>query len=289
MADNTDKEQLTNHPNSQGDDPSGEISLFKDTETINPNQETESMEVHHHPDLHHKPKPWKEYFLEFLMIFLAVTLGFFAENIREHFTDTRKGKEYAISYKEDLIKDTAIIQKTIWILNKDIAGCDSLNNYLQNERIKTVDDLQKIYQYNLSALGGFSFSLTDRTSSQLKNSGGMRLLTNKKVIDGILDYWESGAILDGIQIASATMRQQAREKTYLIFDNKYYSDNSDSLGKRDVSADARLMTDNYLQLAELRNRLNHFKNTTKGAFLKGLINQKTQAIKLIKLIETEYE
>ncbi len=31
------------------------------------------MEVHHHPDLHHKPKKWKEYFLEFLMIFLAVT------------------------------------------------------------------------------------------------------------------------------------------------------------------------------------------------------------------------
>jgi hypothetical protein len=24
------------------------------------------MEVHHHPDIHHKPKEWKEYFLEFL-------------------------------------------------------------------------------------------------------------------------------------------------------------------------------------------------------------------------------
>jgi hypothetical protein len=289
MAHNTENEQLTNHTNSQSERPSDETSLVEDTENINPNQETEIMEVHHHPDLHHKPKPWKEYFLEFLMIFLAVTLGFFAENIREHFTDTRKGREYAISYKEDLIKDTVIIQKTIWILNRDIAGCDSLNSFLQNERTKTVDDLKKIYQYNLSALGGFSFSLTDRTSSQLKNSGGMRLLTNKKVIDGILNFWESGAVLDGIQTATATMRQQAREKTYLIFDNQYYADNSDSLGKRDVSTNARLMTDNFLQLAELRNRLNHFKNTIKGAFLKGLINQKMQAVKLIKLIETEYE
>jgi hypothetical protein len=43
------------------------------------------MEVHHHPDLHHKKKNFKEYFLEFLMIFLAVTPGFVAENIREHF------------------------------------------------------------------------------------------------------------------------------------------------------------------------------------------------------------
>jgi hypothetical protein len=245
------------------------------------------MEAHYHP--HHKLKPWKEYFLEFLMIFLAVTLGFLAENIREDFADIRIGKEYVISYKEDLIKDTVIIQKTIRILNGNIAGCDSLNSYLQNERTKTVNDLQKIYQYNLSALRGFSFNLTDRTSSQLKNSGGMRLLTNKKVIDGILDYWESEVILDGIQTSAATMRQQAREKTYLIFDNQYYADNSDSLGERDVSADARLMTDNYLQLAELRNRINHFKNTIKVPFLKGLINQKMQAVKLIKLIETEYE
>jgi nitrogen-specific signal transduction histidine kinase len=31
------------------------------------------MEVHHHLDLHHRKKQWKEYLLEFLMLFLAVT------------------------------------------------------------------------------------------------------------------------------------------------------------------------------------------------------------------------
>jgi hypothetical protein len=35
------------------------------------------------PDLHPDPKKRKEYFLEFLMIFLSVTVGFFAETIRE--------------------------------------------------------------------------------------------------------------------------------------------------------------------------------------------------------------
>ncbi|MEO6870272.1 MAG: hypothetical protein ABI168_11540, partial [Ginsengibacter sp.] len=253
MADNTDKEQLDNETNSLPGNPSDEIILVNETETINPIQEIENMEVHHHPDLHHKPKQWKEYFLEFLMIFLAVTLGFFAENIREHFTDIRKGNEYAISYKEDLIKDTSIIQTTISILNRDIAGSDSLNYYLENERTKVANDLRKIYQFNLSALGGFSFKLTDRTASQLKNSGGMLLLTNKKVVNAILDYWENGTILEGIQTGAAIMRQQAREKTYLIFDNKYYSANSDTLGRRAVSPDAHLMNYNYLQLAELRN------------------------------------
>ncbi len=36
------------------------------------------MEVHHH--LHVERENFKEYFLEFLMIFLVVTLGFFAES-----------------------------------------------------------------------------------------------------------------------------------------------------------------------------------------------------------------
>jgi hypothetical protein len=42
------------------------------------------MEVHHHP--HVEKKNFKEYFLEFLMIFLAVTLGFFDRNISKHFS-----------------------------------------------------------------------------------------------------------------------------------------------------------------------------------------------------------
>ncbi|MEO5990658.1 MAG: GNAT family N-acetyltransferase [Ferruginibacter sp.] len=289
MADNSEDKQLDDPIIPSSENVREEIIPAAETETLNPIQESENMEVHHHPDLHHKPKKWKEYFLEFLMIFLAVTLGFFAENIREHFTDIRKGKEYAISYKEDLVKDTAIIQTNIFILNRDIAGCDSLNYYLENDITKTPADLQKIYQYNLAALGGFSFKLTDRTASQLKNSGGMLLLKKKNVANGILDYWENGVLLDGIQTGAATMRQQARETTYLIFDNRYYSADSDAKGKRMVSADAKLLTQNYLQLAELRNRLTHFKNTLKGPFMKGLQNQKTQAVALIKLIDKEYE
>lgn len=52
------------------------------------------MEVHHHPDLHHGKKKWKEYFLEFLMIFLAVTLGFFAETYREKISEKHREKDY---------------------------------------------------------------------------------------------------------------------------------------------------------------------------------------------------
>jgi hypothetical protein len=50
------------------------------------------MEVHHHP--HVEKKRFREYFLEFLMIFLAVTLDFFAENIREIIGSREKEKTF---------------------------------------------------------------------------------------------------------------------------------------------------------------------------------------------------
>jgi hypothetical protein len=89
------------------------------------------MEVHHHPDLHHKKKNFKEYFLEFLMIFLAVTLGFIAENIREHLADKTKEIDFIVSLKEDVLSDTALLQQVIPDNQRQFEKLDSLYSLLQ--------------------------------------------------------------------------------------------------------------------------------------------------------------
>jgi hypothetical protein len=43
------------------------------------------MELHHQPNI--DKKGFKEYFLEFLMIFLAATMEFFAKQMRERFAE----------------------------------------------------------------------------------------------------------------------------------------------------------------------------------------------------------
>ena len=68
------------------------------------------MEVHHHPQLEHEPKPWKEYFLEFVMIFLAVTMGFFAESFREHIVNKERENIYIHSFYEDFKATKKICQ-----------------------------------------------------------------------------------------------------------------------------------------------------------------------------------
>ena len=62
------------------------------------------MEVHAHS--HTPRKKWTHYFWEFFMLFLAVTAGFFVENMREHYIEHRRGLQYIRSFVEDLKTDT---------------------------------------------------------------------------------------------------------------------------------------------------------------------------------------
>ena len=69
------------------------------------------MEVHHHA--HTSRKKWTHYFWEFLMLFLAITLGFLVENQREHYIENARAKEFAVLMYEDLKKDTTFFRKGI--------------------------------------------------------------------------------------------------------------------------------------------------------------------------------
>ncbi len=62
------------------------------------------MEVHHSHNSA-KKKKWSELLLEFFMLFLAITLGFFAENLRESMADNQKRKELLESVAKDFKKD----------------------------------------------------------------------------------------------------------------------------------------------------------------------------------------
>ena len=144
------------------------------------------MEVHHHPDLHHKKKNLKEYFFEFLMIFLAVTMGFIAENIREHFVEERQQKEYVLSFYEDLKTDSANISSIIDFNQqksdglKDVGNCyDTISMHMGSDAC-----LEELVRCTISLR---QFQMTARTIKELSNAGGYRLLV-KEDADSITQY-----------------------------------------------------------------------------------------------------
>ena len=144
------------------------------------------MEVHHHPDLQHKKKNFKEYFLEFLMIFLAVFLGFIAENIREKLSEHSKGKEYVISIKKDLIADTAAINDFIPSTFLRINHLDSLILMLQQPGPTSRGS--QLYYLARASTRVRMFEPTNSTITELDHSGNLRLITNRKVIDGLIKF-----------------------------------------------------------------------------------------------------
>ena len=101
------------------------------------------MEVHHPHHPTHKKK-WVEYLLEFFMLFLAVTLGFFAENIREHMAEKELEKEYMISMLEDLRSDTPILKSVINEFELSHSSVDSVVDAITFP-IKN-SDYKKIYR-----------------------------------------------------------------------------------------------------------------------------------------------
>src|ERR1043165_4278104 len=59
-----------------------------------PNDERENMDVHHSSHSTKKEKHFAHYFFDFFMLFLAVTAGFFVENLREHYVEVNHEEEY---------------------------------------------------------------------------------------------------------------------------------------------------------------------------------------------------
>jgi hypothetical protein len=85
------------------------------------------MEVHHHS---HHPKKWKEYITEFLMLFLAVSLGFLAENLREGYVEKERSHELVSSFIKDVELNVQFLDSLIKGDKRNLLKCDSIALYI---------------------------------------------------------------------------------------------------------------------------------------------------------------
>jgi len=177
-----------------------------------------NMAVYHHPDLHHKKKHLKEYFFEFLMIFLAVTMGFFAESYREHLIEIKKEKKFIFSMIEDLKSDTAVFHKYIDNWYENTNQIDTLVDLLNSIDIKN----KKGQIYTLARLVNYNFTrpyFNNRTFEQMKNSGNLTLIKKEAIADSITKYYNSIKILDDFRTLFGEAHEQLIKDQYLIFDS----------------------------------------------------------------------
>jgi hypothetical protein len=143
------------------------------------------MEVHHHPDIHHRKKRFKEYFLEFLMIFLAVTMGFFAESLREHISNQERTNVFARSLEADFKADTSTLHQLITFTLAKINTTDSIGPKFHMAKNRSNDSI--LYRNLLLMISTFQFDNINGTYQQIKNSGSLRFF-NQSLVNNMNSY-----------------------------------------------------------------------------------------------------
>jgi hypothetical protein len=249
------------------------------------------MEVHHHPDLKHKKKNFREYFLEFLMIFLAVTMGFIAENLREGISDRSKEKEYIGSLIQDLKADTAQVNQKMTSLYTQMYGMDTLEMLLSPDINKNDSAVYRCYHLRQSIHNQHTMTFSDRTITQLVSSGNMRLIDKQSVSDRITEYYSNVREVD----AQKTYYVEYFHKCLSIFPVIYTFDTYHStLGADGKGAFPKLILGKLRISTTNADELDKIKSTieiTKGiieSYRNDIIDMHKQADSLISFLKNEY-
>jgi hypothetical protein len=149
------------------------------------------MDVHA-SHLHNAPgKKFKHYLFEFFMLFFAVFCGFLAENFREHIIERKWERRLMHSLVDDLKSDTVLLARTRNALGRQTRGIDSVLSLLP-QNTATDEHILKLFQVcEDHVVWKARARPADRTVSQLKNAGFMRLIEHLEVSNAILGYEET--------------------------------------------------------------------------------------------------
>lgn len=175
------------------------------------------MEVHHHPEI--EKKGFKEYLLEGLMIFLAVLMGFIAENVRESITEHNRAKEYAATMVEDLSADTVLLKDYQTYYTTSLQDVDTLMQLMSTSDIKNIPS-GKLYWYGLYGGAYTYFTSNDATFQQMKSSGSLRYF-DKSVAREVAGYDQLCRRMQTMEENDRIIFSEVRKLRAQIFEFQY--------------------------------------------------------------------
>ena len=232
-------------------------------------------------------KSFKKYFLQFIMVFLAVTAGFFSENMRENFGENSREKEYIRSIAEDLRQDIYTLDSIIRVRKKKDLMLDSLLYFLSNSDIHQHGN--EIYYYARWSPRTYRFFSHDRTLIQLRNSGDWRIIRKREVSNALQIYDE--------QIRTITQYIEHREESLVVilysslnklFNNRVFNQMVDGLSFKRPTNNPLMLSYDMPALNEFSNQI-HFLKNSNLYFIKNSTTLLGYTQRTLHLIEKEYK
>lgn len=238
------------------------------------------MEVHAHS--HTARKKWTHYLWEFLMLFLAVFCGFMAENIREHRIEHKRANEYLKTLISDLKTDTSGIHYSITQNQLVQQELDTLGSLLDTIHTNDTQQLQTVYRIFYDyGYGPYVVSFSNRTITQLKSSGAMRLIQSDS-LSRFIDFYYTGVEVCNKQADTYIEDMNDAIRLSYKFIDKLYQQPA----HKGFMLARKLLTENPAAVREFINRISDLKEVI-GSYNELLEVVNKMAIKLINDIKQE--
>ncbi len=141
------------------------------------------MEVHHHHSKEH-PKNWKEHFKEFFMLFLAVTLGFLAENLREIYVENERSHEYVASFMREVEKNSHFIDSLIDRDRYLLVLHDSAALYVMEAK----EELDLFEFFDIVPTYTIRYVSNNDVYEQMRSAGALRYIKDTALLHMIIEY-----------------------------------------------------------------------------------------------------
>ena len=109
-------------------------------------------------------KKWREYFLEFFMLFAAVSLGFLAENYREELNEKESAQELLDSFIKDVEANVIFLDSLLAMNHNAILKNDSALLYLMESKEIELDSF-----YRFLPVSSFRYLNNNDTYDQMKS------------------------------------------------------------------------------------------------------------------------
>ena len=219
------------------------------------------------------------------MLFLAVFCGFLAEYQLEHKIEKDREKRYMQTLVEDLKTDTTDINRVLKFRNQKMVWLDSLLLLFSTGQVKGYE--KDLYFFGRTLVRTATFFSNDRTISQLKNSGSLRLIQNEAAADSIMSYQELVETISMNQDDDRNERRDAGPFLARIF-NPYVFDKMvsiDGIARPEGSPPLRSYD------PALQEDLSYYTLQIKGSnylILRRLAILYEKAVRLISLLKKEY-
>jgi hypothetical protein len=221
---------------------------------------------------------------EIVLVVIGILIALSINNWNQKQKERSKEEGYILALIEDAKTDLANFKSVIALNKKRMVNLDSLASRCYNFEITGKEDPMFMEWYMKSLVHPDFVKQTDRTLSQLKNSGGMGLIRNKTNIDALIDYEQSFDKLYNQQEWYEGGLKELIHSGVSVFNFQYFPNPNHPIDSIPNYPNERLLETDAKSIMELGNRASILSLLT-FSYLRFLETGQQECLSLIAILE----